>query len=173
MEYETKAKVGSYYKNGRGELRKIIKTNYGEIYPIVDNDFNSYTLDGGFLSDKPSKNDLDLSKEYDEGGNMLCDHSIDISKIPTVDDQKKFTEELNDKLKNPYLRQEGGSHYKDMVIQPIDYILKNNIGFAEGNVIKYVSRWKNKNGVMDLKKALHILQILVYEEENKWVYLKH
>ncbi|MFG1227157.1 DUF3310 domain-containing protein [Xanthobacter wiegelii] len=62
--------------------------------------------------------------------------------------------------------QEGGSHYKDMPIQPIEYILANNIPFTEGNVIKYVSRWRKKNGVADLKKARHMLDVLIEHEEE-------
>jgi hypothetical protein len=54
----------------------------------------------------------------------------------------------------------GGNHYKNMAIQPFDYITANNIGFAEGCVIKYVSRWKEKGGVQDLDKAIHFLQML-------------
>lgn len=60
----------------------------------------------------------------------------------------------------------GGTHYRDMAIQPIEYILANGIGFAEGNVIKYVSRWKAKNGVEDLKKARHFLDMLIEFEEQ-------
>lgn len=59
----------------------------------------------------------------------------------------------------------GGNHYVDMAIQPIDYIVKNNIGFLEGNVIKYVSRWKSKNGVEDLRKARHYLDMLIEGSE--------
>ena len=55
----------------------------------------------------------------------------------------------------------GGDHYKKMKIQPIEYILANDIGFTEGSVIKYVSRWKTKNGVEDLKKARHLLDMLI------------
>tara|TARA_R110000803_G_C11930163_1_gene315349 strand:+ start:448 stop:669 length:222 start_codon:yes stop_codon:yes gene_type:complete len=55
----------------------------------------------------------------------------------------------------------GGSHYKDFKIQPIDFIYINEIPYIEGNVIKYVTRWKNKNGVEDLKKARHYLDILI------------
>ena len=58
----------------------------------------------------------------------------------------------------------GGDHYKKLAIQPIEYIHKNQIGFVEGSVIKYVSRWKNKNGVEDLKKARHLLDILIEME---------
>ena len=64
--------------------------------------------------------------------------------IPSVEEQRNINAELNERMRNPYLRQEGGSHYKDMAIQPITYITRNNIGFAEGNIIKYISRWRNK-----------------------------
>ena len=64
-------------------------------------------------------------------------------------------------MSSAFNKQEGGSHYSNMKIQPMEYILANNIGFAEGSVIKYVSRWKNKNGIEDLKKAIHILEMLV------------
>lgn len=57
-----------------------------------------------------------------------------------------------------------GAHYKDQPIQTWDYIYQNNIGYLEGNVIKYVSRYKNKNGLEDLKKARHYLDKLI--EEN-------
>jgi hypothetical protein len=58
----------------------------------------------------------------------------------------------------------GGSHYKRHKIQPIDFIYDNEIGFIEGNIIKYVIRHKHKNGLEDLKKALHYLQILIEKE---------
>lgn len=61
--------------------------------------------------------------------------------------------------------QVGGQHYKDMAIQPITYIMANGITFIEGNVIKYVSRWKKKGGVQDLKKARHMLDVLIENEE--------
>lgn len=57
--------------------------------------------------------------------------------------------------------QEGGNHYKDNPIQPVEYMMANNIGFMEGNVIKYVTRWKDKGGVEDLKKARHYLDMLI------------
>ena len=57
--------------------------------------------------------------------------------------------------------QEGGSHYKDMPIQPVEFIHANAIGYFEGNVIKYVTRWRKKNGVEDLKKARHYIDLLI------------
>ena len=56
--------------------------------------------------------------------------------------------------------QVGGSHYKDMVIQPIEYCQKNQLNALETFVVKYVSRHKNKNGVEDINKAIHCLELL-------------
>lgn len=55
----------------------------------------------------------------------------------------------------------GGSHYSKLAIQPAEFIHRNNIGFLAGNVIKYVVRHKDKNGVEDLKKARHYLNMLI------------
>ena len=63
--------------------------------------------------------------------------------------------------------QVGGDHYSKMAIQPFEYIMANGIGFPEGNIIKYVSRWRSKGGVDDLKKARHYLDLLIAHEEGK------
>lgn len=57
--------------------------------------------------------------------------------------------------------QVGGAHYKDLKIQPVEFIHANNIGYFEGNVIKYVSRWRSKNGIADLEKAKHYIELLI------------
>ena len=58
-------------------------------------------------------------------------------------------------------RQVGGDHYKKLAIQTWDYNMANNIGYMEGNIIKYVSRWKEKGGEKDLLKAKHYLDKLI------------
>jgi len=63
-------------------------------------------------------------------------------------------------------RQVAGSHYKDLKIQPVEFIHANKIGFIAGNVIKYVCRYKAKNGVQDLEKAKHYIEMLI-EQETK------
>lgn len=60
--------------------------------------------------------------------------------------------------------QVGGDHYKTKAIQPVEYIHANGLGFCEGNVVKYVSRWRDKNGLKDLEKARHYLDILIQLE---------
>ena len=57
--------------------------------------------------------------------------------------------------------QVSGDHYKNLKIQPIEYIHANGIPFAEGCVIKYVSRWRDKGGIKDLEKAKHFIELLI------------
>ena len=57
-----------------------------------------------------------------------------------------------------------GTHYKDKAIQPWDYIVGNKLGYLEGNVVKYVSRWREKGGIDDLRKASHYLDKLIEVE---------
>ena len=51
-------------------------------------------------------------------------------------------------------------HY-DYAIQPVEFIMKNGLGFCEGNIIKYITRWRLKNGRDDLLKARHYIDILI------------
>jgi hypothetical protein len=62
---------------------------------------------------------------------------------------------------SPLTIQVGGTHYKDLKIQPVEYIAANKIPFIEGNIIKYISRWRSKGGLDDLQKAKHFLDILI------------
>ena len=67
-------------------------------------------------------------------------------------------------------RQIGGDHYKSLKIQPIEYIDANNMPYLEGNVVKYVTRHASKNGVQDIDKAIHYLELIKqmrYAEEQK------
>lgn len=68
---------------------------------------------------------------------------------------------------NPLETQVGGSHYKDLKIQPIEFIHANNIPFCEANAIKYLCRWRNKNGVQDLLKARHYIDLLISLEKKE------
>lgn len=63
--------------------------------------------------------------------------------------------------------QVAGNHYRRMPIQPAEFITANGLGFCAGNVIKYVCRYKNKNGVEDLKKARHYIDLLIQLEYPK------
>lgn len=64
-------------------------------------------------------------------------------------------------------KQVAGNHYKDLPIQPVEYIHANALGYFEGNVIKYISRWRKKNGIADLEKAKHYIELLIELENRK------
>jgi hypothetical protein len=64
-------------------------------------------------------------------------------------------------------KQVSGSHYKELAIQPIQFIHANNIPFMEANVIKYVCRHRSKNGLADLEKAKHYIELLIELEYKK------
>ena len=59
----------------------------------------------------------------------------------------------------PQERQIGGSHYKDFFIQHYEFIAKNDLSFFQGNVVKYVCRYKLKNGIQDLEKIIHYCEL--------------
>lgn len=63
-------------------------------------------------------------------------------------------------------RQHGGTHYQKP-IQPWDYVAANGLGFFEGNAIKYLSRWRDKGGIEDLRKAQHYVEKLIEIESAK------
>lgn len=66
--------------------------------------------------------------------------------------------------------QVGGGHYKDMAIQPVEFCFQNKLNNCQTNVVKYITRYKNKNGLEDLKKAKHYIDLLIqlegYEENT-------
>jgi hypothetical protein len=70
-------------------------------------------------------------------------------------------------MKNDSSGQIQKEHYSEMKIEPVDFIISNTIDFCEGNVIKYVSRHKKKNGAEDIKKAIHYLQIILKSTYNE------
>tara|TARA_R100000406_G_scaffold24854_2_gene15931 strand:+ start:252 stop:506 length:255 start_codon:yes stop_codon:yes gene_type:complete len=59
----------------------------------------------------------------------------------------------------PQNKQIGGSHYRNFNIQPYEFISKNDLSFFQGCVIKYVCRYKNKNGIQDLEKVIHYCEL--------------
>lgn len=62
---------------------------------------------------------------------------------------------------SPLNKQVGGDHYKTMKIQPIEYIMTNDLGWCEGNIVKYITRWKQKGGEADIKKVIHYAELLL------------
>ena len=67
----------------------------------------------------------------------------------------------------PQYTQVGGNHYTKFPIQPYEFISKNDLSFFQGNVIKYVCRYKNKNGIEDLEKIKHYCDLEIKKLKDK------
>lgn len=84
-----------------------------------------------------------------------------------ISDRTAATRANQERLLQSALKEQmGGNHYKGMKIQPVEFIHANNIGYMEGNVIKYITRWQLKNGLEDLNKAKHYIELLIEMEKN-------
>jgi len=64
-------------------------------------------------------------------------------------------------------KQVGGDHYKNLALQPFEFIERNCLGYGVGNVIKYLCRYKTAGGIQDLKKARHYIDLLIDLEKGK------
>ena len=58
----------------------------------------------------------------------------------------------------------GGDHYKNRAIQPVEYIHANGLGYCEGAIVKYITRWRDKGGREDLEKIKHYVDLLIQLE---------
>ena len=83
-------------------------------------------------------------------------------------DEKNYQYLEGSKLKvaETLFEQVGGDHYSKLAIQPVEYITKNKLTYLQGNVIKYVTRYKDKNGLEDLQKARHYIDMLIELEQK-------
>jgi len=93
---------------------------------------------------------------------MDTQHPVMMTTIEYI--SKIMEEEGKEPIKD---KQVGGTHYTKKSIQPWDYIHENNLCYFTGNAVKYLSRWKDKGGVEDLKKAIHYIEKLIELEEGK------
>ena len=95
--------------------------------------------------------------ERAESGAFRWNHRGTCSDIiawrPVVVDSEKVETALDTQI--------GGAHYKNCAIQPVEFITKNKLGFLEGCVIKRICRYEDKNGLEDLKKAKHEIDLLI------------
>lgn len=83
------------------------------------------------------------------------------------EDRVAFKEEMAKPLTPKPDEQVGGTHYSRLGVEPIQFIESNELGYHEGNVVKYISRWRNKNGLEDLKKAKWYIERLIAIVEDK------
>lgn len=181
---ELKLEVGKFYRRRDGQVVGPLgasQQNMNERYPFTCSSlssdpelFLSYAPNGRYFARSRNESPLDLIAEVAApvtqpkvekliGVAFASKVSVDMP-----DPYFKPTVSPADPLKDisPLTTQEGGDHYKKLKIQPVEYIHANNIPFAEGSVIKYVTRWRSKNGIADLKKARHFIDLLIELEER-------
>lgn len=98
-----------------------------------------------------------------------CVHFIEGVKCQGVDDSELCLRCPNLATKSALDIQVGGEHYKQFKIQPAEFCAVNGVGFLEGNIIKYVMRHESKNGIQDIDKAIHYLELIkqIKYGENK------
>lgn len=138
--------VGQAWKTRDGRLATIVSIGVSNhvAYPVIAHfeteGHKSYDLNGRFSTMEETSNDLVCyvcNEESASGGYVKqADPSKDALDV-----------------------QVGGDHYKSCAIQPVEYIHANGLDFFQGNVVKYITRHKTKNGAADLRKAIHYCQL--------------
>lgn len=133
-------KVGQRWKRRDGKEVRVAKRDtqvHDRGFQFWSDDSELYRIDGTWCLNASREHEYDLVE-------LIAD-------VPTESDSDA----------SPLTKQHGGDHYRKLKIQPIQYIEANGLGFHEGNVLKYITRWKDKNGVEDLRKAVHYLELLI------------
>ena len=102
---------------------------------------------------------------YEEQQNMgMMDEAI----RKTVEETDFIKTDLKKEAMKATLKQVGGNHYKDCKIQPIEFIVGNDLTFCEGNAIKYITRHRRKGeGAKDIEKAIHYLEMILETEYGR------
>lgn len=98
-----------------------------------------------FIDDESKQKSNDLREMLNFPAHPLNDQSTEIEKV----------------RQSAWNKQEGGSHYKNLKIQPMQYALENKLDYAQANVVKYVTRHADKNGKEDLLKAIHNIELMI------------
>ena len=120
------------------------------------------------MSDKESEETW-TNPDYDRGMSRESHEQYMARKLKQ--DQEEYQELMKGTHEYEYGnatdKQVGGSHYKDCAIQPVDYIVKNNLDFLEGNVVKYITRHRTKGGIEDIKKVIHYAELILEKKYGK------
>ena len=140
---------------------KVINEQGEEIGTMKRNKFNKgdRVVSDGVVHSVVSMVD-DLVKIWDGYGTYLVAEE-DLEPYNGPVDLNPYKED------SPLDKQEGGNHYKDCKIQPIEYITANNLDFMQGNIVKYATRHKNKNGAEDIRKIKHYCDLILKLEYNE------
>lgn len=136
-------------------------------------DGKNYDLIEGNISDGSCRNctfeDSDCPEVATPTGEpqLLCSYSYCSYFVESTQVTPEIEPEVKPSTTNALTKQIGGGHYKDFGIQPVEYIHANNLSFLEGNVVKYITRHKAKNGIEDIKKVIHYCELIMELEYNQ------
>ncbi len=145
-------------------------------YVLKDNNgyLKAFDFGGNDKAKTVMTKDVNKAYRFDVNCTAYQDHKIlfeglQITPVKLVGRPKNLKViDLQDRAKEKENKQIGGQHYQ-LPIQPVEYIYKNKLDFFQGNVIKYVTRYKQKNGLQDLQKAKHYIDLIIQQEyiDNK------
>lgn len=120
----------------------------------------------GVVITKPSL-DGSCAVQWDCGGDPFLTNTVVLRKLndtPREDPERIRREATRPEIASAFTEQVGGNHYKKTKLQPMDYITANKLGFVEGSVVKYITRYADKGGAEDLKKIIHYTRMLLESE---------
>lgn len=144
---EFKCLTNYYYGTSQTDIRE-------ELLQLSPDDYVWEKPDDGVMS-SPFSLVSSLSRASEESQKR-----IDVSIANKFEEKDTKVSKAND-------RQVGGDHYRKKKIQLWDFIAENEIGFFEATAMRYLTRWKDKNGIEDLEKAKHYIEKLIEVETEK------
>ena len=130
-----------------------------------DFDFEAVWLDSNWIQAIFNVENQDVL--WQRNNNQTIASAVESShpeELPFIDDEPSLNDqyaEIEKVRQSAWQKQEGGSHYKNLKIQPMQYALENKLDYAQANVVKYVTRHKEKNGKEDLLKAIHNIELMI------------
>ena len=136
----------------------------GRFVTFATNEFEGWTREADLIhwAHNGSRGDIVAYKVVEQAADSATLAEETLSALGwTFDGQAWVEQPTIGMVPNALDVQVGGSHYKDCAIQPIEYIHANKLGFAEGNVVKYITRHRQKHGADDVKKVIHYCQLLL------------
>ena len=142
-------------------LIDVMFNHGGEYVEPLDAKSWSFSCEDG-LGEKESSFTIMKWRIHSDDKESHADHGV---KPLAFDDGPMASEQVR---KSPLSIQIGGDHYTKLAIQPMQYSMENGLDALQHTVIKYVTRFRDKNGIEDLEKAKHCIDMLIeYEKESK------
>lgn len=124
----------------------------------------------GFVTSTTPFGGYDVFAQGETGAEAFFERELELLSvsIPNGLDRDDITpQDIQGKPQSALDKQVSGNHYKDCGIQPIEYIHANGLSYFQGNVVKYVTRYKDKAGKADLEKAIHYLELMIELEYSE------